>query len=218
KCEVQHVPFNPLAAASMLQTRTDIERFIRVWRIVSVAFLLAAILGPWGFLPGPLKYVGDVASWLLWEVLFRPYVLVPLLVGMWLLGLRLFSVYTGWADLAKTYRLDSLRALSPSPRMAWTSGYIGGTVHQNAIKAGATTEGIVLAATFFLFRPSIPPLLLPWEVLDISHQEMKVGVLKSRVSYAVLRVEAVPDFELWVSERSFRRAGIADAAPKTNRQ
>jgi hypothetical protein len=94
-------------------------------------------------------------SWLLPSF----FVLFPI---VWCVVLALLSAISGWRSLGEHYRAEG----PPPPGRQWlVSGSMGWVDFSGSLIVGHSDAGLHLAA-FPLFRPFLPPLLIPWSAIS----------------------------------------------------
>ena len=80
-------------------------------------------------------------------------------IGFWILISTVLARVSGWAALARVYRLqdsfDGRRWRFQTAQMRWATNY------GSCLSVGVSPRGLYLAVPF-LFRPTHPPLLVPW--------------------------------------------------------
>jgi len=92
-------------------------------------------------------------------------------VGLWLLVSTIISLAGGWYVLSQTFR-----ARVPFDGSLWSgqSGYMRWFVNYgHCLKVGASSNGLYLA-TLFLFSFMHPPLLVPWNEINIRRTKLWV--------------------------------------------
>jgi hypothetical protein len=89
----------------------------------------------------------------------NPQIFFVFFVSVWLLVGLFLAQMSGWAQLARYYRPETVfegeRRRFRSSKMRWLTHY------HNCLTAGADTKGLHLAV-LFLFRVGHPPLFVPW--------------------------------------------------------
>jgi hypothetical protein len=128
--------------------------------------------------------------------------LVSPLVVLWVLCVLAISSYSsGWAKLAKAYRI---RERFYGEKWSGQSGTLG-LFSRYSLVVGASEKGLYLAVAFFC-RPFHPPLLIPW-----SHVSSKPsrGLFFQRCE---LRFRSAPSITLSISQSL--ASDIAEAGGK----
>jgi len=130
-----------------------------------------------------------------------PVVLVLFVAALWFVVGIMVSFLSGWAELARTYRLAGAftgnRWRLQSGRMRLLMGY------NNCLTVGANQQGLHLAM-FFPFRAGHPPLFIPW--CDISIRKGKSLWLK----WSEFQFRQAPSVWVRLNERLSKR--IEDSA------
>ncbi len=130
-----------------------------------------------------------------------PVVLVLFVVALWFAVGIAVSFLSGWAELARIYRLPGEftgnRWKWQSARMRLLIGY------NNCLTVGANQQGLYLAM-FFPFRVGHPPLFIPWS--DISVRKGKSLWWK----WSEFRFRQAPSVWIRLNERLSKR--IEDSA------
>lgn len=125
-----------------------------------------------------------------------PVVLVLFVVALWFVVGIAVSFLSGWAELARIYRLagefSGNRWRLQSGQMRLLMGY------NNCLTVGANRQGLHVA-TFFLFRAGHPPLFIPWS--DISVRKGKSLWLK----WSEFRFRQAPSVWVRLNERLSKR-------------
>lgn len=113
-------------------------------------------------------------------------------VVFWILIVWLISAVGGWRALAARYRTD----LPFTGRMwRFRSGMMGGMARYNGLlTVGVNPAGLYLAVTP-LFRPSHPPLFIPWPEVTVGSERRFLQ------SFIVFRFSGVPNVSLWLYDR-----------------
>ena len=113
---------------------------------------------------------------------------------------RIASWWSGWAVLARRFRLRSKfigsRWHFQSGQMRWLCGY------NHCLTVGGNSEGLYLS-TSRLFRPFHPPLFIPWTEISFVR---KRAFFQAGVRYELGREAPMP---LWVRERLAERVKAA---------
>jgi hypothetical protein len=107
-----------------------------------------------------------------------PLAFIPLFVLFWCGILFLIAVLTGWATLAKRFRMTSTFTGPTwgfqSARMRWSSHY------GSCLNVGADATGLKLSV-LFLFRPGHPPLFLPWSEVSVAQRQSFLFIRRVRL-------------------------------------
>lgn len=110
--------------------------------------------------------------------------LVNLLVTSWVLG-RL----DGWMDLAACY---GTRMPFPHQRHHFVTGSVAGFDTRNNLDVAIGPQGLFLAATL-LFRPSHPPICIPWHAVQAAYRHKRAWTDRMRLMVTnCTGTEAIP--------------------------
>ena len=117
--------------------------------------------------------------------------------------LFVLSQVGGWSRLAQRYRSD---LAFQGSLWKFQFGFLGAVRYNSALTVGSGMQGLYLA-TFFLFRPFHPPLLIPWS--DVS-----VGKVKQALWMRLVELQLGPEpvASLWVSETLVQQIASAPGA------
>ena len=95
------------------------------------------------------------------------WILIPAgFIFVWLLTLTILSYASGWAALARQYRLQSS---FDGEIWKWQSGAMRWTNFNTCLKVGASSMGLYLAL-IPPFSLRCPPLLIPWSEIAVSRR------------------------------------------------
>jgi hypothetical protein len=96
------------------------------------------------------------------EILIVPLALGGF-VGFWCLILKVLSL-AAWGRLAKSYEA---RARPEGIAFRWRSARMASVNYSGCLTFVVAPEGLHLSTMFF-FRPSHPPLLVPWSAIELT--------------------------------------------------
>jgi hypothetical protein len=92
-----------------------------------------------------------------------PFLFIPVFLAIWCGVVFLVATVGGWRQLAKVYATSGYTGQP----WEWQSGRFRFGARYNAVlTVGADPRGLYLA-TNALFRPGHPPLLIPWEDVEL---------------------------------------------------
>jgi len=137
---------------------------------------------------------------------YSPLLFILVGVGIWLAVTIHFSYTSGWALLAKVYKLSkpfrgerwSFQSGKMSSNTSLDSTRLLGAM-RSALTIGANQNGLYLS-TFFLFRLTNPPLFIPWDDVSVS---LEKGFISNYMKFQFRRA---PSVTLQVSEWVGRQA------------
>lgn len=101
--------------------------------------------------------------------------LVNLLVTAWVLG-----KIDGWLDLAACY--PAAQPL-PDQRHQLVTGSVAGFNTRRGLEVAVEDQGLFLA-TLFIFRPSHPPLRIPWHAIRAAYRQEGAWTDRTRLMVA----------------------------------
>jgi hypothetical protein len=107
-------------------------------------------------------------------------------IGLWILISTVIARVSGWAALARIYRLqdsfDGRRWHFQTAQMRWATNY------GSCLTLGVSPRGLYLAVPF-LFRPTHPPLLVPWGDIAVDLRQL---TWFTAVEFRFRRVPGIP--------------------------
>lgn len=124
----------------------------------------------------------------------------PFIPGIWiLLCIFAFGFFSSWSRLAKHYKYKHTFV---GQKWNFQSLNIGNTNYSNCVAVGSNYQGLYLSP-FILFRFGHPPILIPWEQLNVRSEK---GWF---VQETYLQTTACPNIEIRVSDRLLKRISQA---------
>ena len=121
-------------------------------------------------------------------------------IVLWIVISTILARVGGWAALAAVYRLqdsfDGRRWHFQSAQMRWATNY------GSCLSVGVSPRGLYLSVPF-LFRPTHPPLLVPWADIDVQVRRL------TWFTAVELRFRRVPGIPLRISPGLAERLAAA---------
>lgn len=124
--------------------------------------------------------------WIDWFFNHPPFFFVFFAI-MWVLVLHLLGIISGWNVLSKRFRLQGQFYGESLP---FRSARMRFSVHfGSCLSVGADESGLYLAV-FPIFRPGLPPLLIPWSEVTVIAGE--TGIIFKKRELRLGRQESIP--------------------------